>query len=299
MTRTPRFLKEQKSVLSGMNWILSLLAVGLTGFVISYRADSASQPDSTNRRDSLAITAMSHPAQSFGRTISNNAFHIGENLEFRVRYGMVVAGSSRMGVDDTVRINGNLCYKLVTEAYSSKFFSNFFKVEDRVISYADKAGLFSWFFEQHLREGRYKADRWAQYNQRENLVYTHKKDTLKVPPYVNDILSSFYLVRTQKLVVGDTLFIQNHANKKIYPMAVIVHGKENIEVKAGKFRCLVVEPVVTEGGLFKHEGKLTIWFSDDEKKIPVQMKSKVSFLGSITAELTDIKGVDKKKLARW
>jgi len=299
MIRTPRFFWERKIVLSGMKWILSVLAVGLTAFLIAYRADSASQPDSTNQNDSLAIAAKNNSAKSFGRVIPNNAFSIGENLEFRVRYGMVVAGSSRMGVDDTVRINGNLCYKLVTEAYSSKFFSNFFKVEDRVISYADKAGLFSWFFEQHLREGRYKADRWAQYNQRENLVYTHKKDTLKVPPYVNDILSSFYLVRTQKLVVGDTLFIQNHANKKIYPMAVIVHGKENIEVKAGKFRCLVVEPVVTEGGLFKHEGKLTIWFSDDEKKIPVQMKSKVSFLGSITAELTDIHGVDQKKLARW
>jgi hypothetical protein len=313
MTRKLRLFTERKIVRSELKWILSLLAVGFAYLVISFRVDSAGQPDSANKIDSLAATrknSSSKPdsfviaekskvTKPFGRTVTNNAFSVGENLEFRVRYGVVVAGSSRMGVDDTVRINGNLCYKIVTEAYSSKFFSTFFKVEDQVVSYADKAGLFSWFFEQHLREGRYKADRWAQYNQRENLVYTHKKDTLKVPPYVNDILSSFYFVRTQNLVVGDTLYIQNHANKKIYPMAIIVHGKENIEVKAGKFRCVIVEPVVTEGGLFKHEGKLTIWFSDDEKKIPVQMKSKVSFLGSITAELSDIKGVDKKKLARW
>jgi hypothetical protein len=235
----------------------------------------------------------------FGRPVTNNAFQLGENLHFRIRYGAIVAGSSRMGVDDTVRVDGNLCYKIVTEAFSSGFFSKFFKVEDRVISYADREGLFTWYFEQHLREGRYKADRWSRYNQRANLVYTYRNDTLKTPPYVNDVLSSFYYVRTQPLMVGDTVYVQNHADRKVYPLAVIIHRKEKIEVKAGRFRCLVVEPVVKEGGLFKHEGKLTIWFSDDEKKIPVQMKSKVSILGSITAELADIEGVDETKLARW
>lgn len=261
------------------------------------------QEDSTTivpiMQQDTAIVQPDSAQIPFGRVVKNNAFKLGENLKFRLRYGPVVAGTSRMGVDDTVKIQGNLCYKIVTEAFSSRFFSVFFKVEDRVISYTDREGLFSWYFEQHLREGRYRADRWAKYNQRENLVYTHKKDTLKVPPYVQDVLSSFYYIRTFKLVVGDTLFIQNHANKKIYPMAVIVHGKENVEVKAGRFKCIIVEPIVTEGGLFKHEGELKIWFSDDEKKIPVQMKSKVSFLGSITAELIKIEGVDKTKLATW
>lgn len=297
MTRIRCFFRERKITRSASKWML-LFATGFAFLLFS-------QQDSTVQTDSLVTAAVDTPKTAdslvvpFGRKVRNKAFTVGENLEFRIRYGPIVAGSSRMGVDDTVNIDGNMCYKIVTEAYSNRFFSVFFKVEDQVIAYADKEGLFSWFFEQHLREGNYKADRWARYNQRENLVYTHNQDTLKVPPYVNDVLSSFYYVRTFDLQVGDTLYIQNHANKKVYPMAVIVHGRENVEVKAGKFRCLIVEPIVTEGGLFKHEGKLKIWFSDDEKKIPVQMKSKVSFLGSITAELTDIHGVDKKKLARW
>lgn len=247
----------------------------------------------------LKSSVQNSTDKSKWRVVPNHAFQIGENLEFRLRYGPVIAGSSRMGVDDTVRIDGNLCYKIVTEAVSNKFFSVFFKVKDQVISYIDYQGLFSWYFEQHLREGRYRADRWARYDQHRNLVFTHKKDTLKVPPFVNDVLSSFYYVRTQPIKVGDTLYIQNHADKKVYPMAVIVHRRERIKVQAGQFKCLVVEPVVTEGGLFKHEGRLQIWFSDDEKKIPVQMQSKVSLLGSITAELIDIKGVDKSKLATW
>jgi len=276
-------------------WLFSAFLIPIFPQNDSLNVLQVTVKDSVTLEDTL-VNAYSQP---FGRFIENKAFRVGENLNFRIRYGPVVAGTSRMGVDDTVRVQGHWCYKIVTEAYSNRFFSVFFKVEDQVISYMDKRGLFTWHFEQHLREGRYRADRWAKYNQPENLVYTHRNDTLKVPPYVNDILSSFYFVRTQKLVVGDTIFIQNHSDRKIYPMAVLIHRKENIEVKAGKFKCVVVEPIVMEGGLFKHEGQLTIWLSDDQLKIPVQMKSKVSILGSITAELTDFEGIDQSKLARW
>ncbi|HFE63918.1 MAG TPA: DUF3108 domain-containing protein, partial [Caldithrix sp.] len=41
---------------------------------------------------------------------------------------------------------------------------------------------------------------------------------------------------------------------------------------------------------FKQKGKLWIWLTDDQYKIPVQMKSAV-FIGKITTELTKIEGV--------
>ena len=50
--------------------------------------------------------------------------------------------------------------------------------------------------------------------------------------------------------------------------------------------CLVLEPLLRSAGIFKHEGRLTVWMTDDRLRLPVQMKSKV-VVGSITAELTD------------
>ena len=76
-------------------------------------------------------------------------------------------------------------------------------------------------------------------------------------------------------------------------MEVIVHRKETIEVEAGKFKCIVVEPIIRGEGLFKKKGSLRIWLTDDEKKIPVQMKSEV-FVGDITTELIKIEGVEGK-----
>ena len=115
-----------------------------------------------------------------------------------------------------------------------------------------------------------------------------------------DILASFYYIRTQTMVPGDTLRVANHSGRNIYTLAVIVHRRETIKVQAGKFNCLVVEPLlVEEGGIFKHDGRLLVWLSDDPIKMPVQMKSKVSFIGSITTELTHYTGLDEKRLAKW
>ena len=58
-----------------------------------------------------------------------------------------------------------------------------------------------------------------------------------------------------------------------------------------------LEPILKEEGVFKQKGSLRIWLTDDERKIPVQMKSKV-LVGHITAELTKIKGVTKEIKAR-
>ena len=80
---------------------------------------------------------------------------------------------------------------------------------------------------------------------------------------------------------------------KVYPLDVIYRGKEKISVAAGTFNCFILEPLVVEGGLFKNDGSIIIWLSNDELKIPVKVKTKV-LIGSIDAELTDYEGLKGK-----
>ncbi len=230
-------------------------------------------------------------SQSIHRVVPNNAFTVGEKLTFIIRYGIIVAGSSTMSIPKITKINENEVYKIVTEARSSSFFSKFYKVRDRVESYVDRNGLFTWRFRKELREGKFKADREVEYDQVNGWAVSNKKDSMRIPPCVHDILSSFYYVRTQKLEVGKSLFLDNHADNKLYPLEVKVHKKERIKVKAGEFDCVVVEPILRASGLFKSKGRLIIWMTDDERKIPVQMKSKI-LVGYITAELKEMKGVE-------
>ncbi|KAA3619706.1 MAG: DUF3108 domain-containing protein [Calditrichaeota bacterium] len=228
------------------------------------------------------------------RIIDNKAFEVGEHLLFNIRYGPIVAGKSSMSIPELVDMNGHPSYHIQTKAWSNKFFSRFFKVEDQADSYIDQRGIFSWKFEKRIREGHYKKDTKFIYDQYKNLAYT-PKDTLEVQPFVQDVLSALYFIRTQDFEPGDTLKVENQSDSKVYPLNVIIHKRETVKVKAGKFKCIVVEPVLRGEGLFKAKGRIIVHMTDDEKKVPVLMTTKIYIkafsLGEIVAELEKIEGV--------
>jgi hypothetical protein len=113
---------------------------------------------------------------------------------------------------------------------------------------------------------------------------------MSIPPYVLDVLGAFYYVRTQNLRVGFPIYMTNHDNAKTYELKVIVQRRETVEVSAGKFKCIMVEPQLRGDAIFQQKGELWVWLTDDQYKIPVQMKSAV-FIGSITTELKKIEGI--------
>jgi hypothetical protein len=252
--------------------------------------------DSLQPFDSGSLTGSSirlpdsipgHPNQPFPfRKIDNRAFQAGEFLEFEIRWKFIRAGDATMGVRDSV-FNNRPCYLIETTARSSSAIDLFFKVRDRVESLVDREGLFPWKFKKHLREGKFRRDRETHFYPYKGQAIV-KKDTVEIPPYVQDILSSFYYVRTLPLEVGKHYDVDNISDNKIYPLRVLVHKKEQIRVPAGAFDCIVVEPVLRGEGLFNQKGRLTIWLTDDVLKIPVMMKSEV-FIGTVDVKLTRFK----------
>jgi len=236
-----------------------------------------------------AAPALSHetetPGASFDRYVENVAFGVGEKLSFDINYGFINAGTATMEVARLVEFENRPCYQIITRARSNSFFSTFYKVEDRVESIIDAVGLFSWYFEKNLREGSYRSDRKYSFDQRNNLV-VYKNDTIAVAPFVQDALSVLFYVRTQPLEVGQSMFLENFVDGRTFALEVRVLKRETVTVEAGTFDCLVVEPLMQTVGVFKHQGKLKVWLTDDYLKMPVLMKSRV-IVGSITAELTD------------
>jgi hypothetical protein len=229
-------------------------------------------------------SAVGGGIDSFDRYVENVAFGVNEKLTFDVDYGFINAGTATMEVARLIEYKNRPCYQVVSRAQSNSFFSTFYKVDDRVESIVDAIGVFSWRFEKNLREGTYRSDRMCEFDQRDHLVF-YRDDTISTPPFVQDALSVLYYVRTQKLKPGTSLYIDNFTDGKLYPLEVKVLGKERVDVKAGTFDCIVVEPLLQTVGVFKHEGKLRVWLTDDRLKLPVLMKSKI-LVGSITAELT-------------
>ncbi len=229
------------------------------------------------------------------RKLENKAFKEGEKLTFDVKYGFVTAGIATMQVPAMKRISGRDAYHITFEVNTVPSFDMFYKVRDRYETYIDKEGLFPWRFEQHIREGGYSRDFAAFFDQRKGKAKTSEGE-YEIPKYVHDIVSAFYFARTldySNLKVGETIYLQNFYKNKVYDLNVKYHGKETVTVPAGTFDCIIVEPLVQEGGLFKSEGNIIVWLTDDDIKMPVRVKTKV-IVGAIDADLTKYEGLKGK-----
>ena len=233
------------------------------------------------------------------RKIENNAFVVGEKLTFDVNYGFITAGVAVMEIPKIRKIARRETYHITFSVNSVESFDPFFKVRDRYETFMDVEALFPWRFEQHVREGNYSRDFSAFFDHRRNLAKT-KNGSYEIPDNVNDIVSAFYLARTfnyDTLEVGEGFYLENFYKDSVYPLQVIYQGKETVTVEAGTFDCIMVEPMVVEGGLFKSEGSIIVWLTDGEVKMPVKVKTKV-IIGSIDAELTKYEGISEKMTSK-
>ena len=229
------------------------------------------------------------------RKLDNKAFTVGEKLTFDVKYGFVTAGVATMAVPRLKRISGRQVYNITFDVNSVPSFDWIYKVRDHYETYVDVEGLFPWRFEQHIREGHFSRDFSAFFDQR-NCIAKTTGGEYKIPRYVNDIVSAFYYARTlnfSKLKYGETIQLKNFYKDTVYTLDVKYLGTEKTTVPAGTFNCIVVEPIIVKGGLFKSEGSIFVWLSDDELHVPVKVKTKV-LIGSIDAVLTNYQGLAGK-----
>ncbi|MBI5868439.1 MAG: DUF3108 domain-containing protein [candidate division Zixibacteria bacterium] len=231
------------------------------------------------------IGARLIPRRTPPRPIRNFSFGVGETLHYDIGWQSIVAGKGQMVVNAPVDTNQRLCFPVVSTVESTPFFSTFYRVDDSAVSFIDVRQIYPVRFEKYLREGKYRSDQIADFDPTTGQAYT-PKDTIDIPAYVQDALSLLYYVRTLEMKPETEFTVDNFTGKKSYTLTVRILHRERIEVKAGTFSTIVVEPLLQAAGLFKQEGKLKVWLTDDRLHLPVLMKSKV-LVGSIVAELTD------------
>ncbi|MFW6129720.1 MAG: DUF3108 domain-containing protein [Atribacterota bacterium] len=233
----------------------------------------------------LAVTAYPEGLDASGGSKPN--WKVGEKLKFSIRWGIITCGYARMEVVEKVRLRDRKTYRIVVTARSAPFFDPFYKVRDRIESYMDAEELHSIRYYKKLREGSYRNEVTIIYDHKYKVAYQNN-EKFEITKGIQDVLSSMYYLRTKDLEVGKKYEFDVGTGKKTWPLEVEVVGKEEIKVPAGKFNTYVVIPKLREEGIFKQKGTLKVWLTDNEKKMPVKMKSKIE-IGSISAVLLDYK----------
>jgi hypothetical protein len=219
-------------------------------------------------------------------------FMDGEKLNFEVKYGLINAAEATLEARTSV-YQGNPVWYLSTNARTHAFFDKVFKIRDRVESWWAKDTLLPYKFAKNLQEGKYKQHRVHIYNHSEGTT-TYQRWQFKESRFENeekplpvdsqDILSAFYYVRGKPLTVGKSVMVNITADGRSMLTEVVVHRTEKQKTIFGEVDCLVIEPKLAGEAVFKQSGRILIWLTNDQYKIPVRLESKITF-GSFVAVL--------------
>lgn len=226
--------------------------------------------------------------------MNNDAFKRGENLSFRVHYGIMDAGTATLSVTDEARdLGGRKTFHVVGLGASKGTFDWFFKVRDRYETYIDEKALVPWLFVRRISEGGYQCSQDYIFNHFSEKVSVGEGKVYPIEPNMQDMLSAFYQARNLDLSnakPGQLFSLKCFVDNEIWPLQIKFIGKETVETDAGTFRCLKFRPIVQKGRVFKKEEDLNIWISDDKNHIPVKGQADI-LVGSIKMELQNYSGL--------
>ena len=247
-------------------------------------------PGSPSRLPVAALTAVVLAAAPASAADGPLPFGPGERVDMRVTYAGLLAGRASLAVES----GGGATLRFVSVAKSQGLFAWLFRyrVDDRTVAEWDAATSCSLGIEKHLREGGAVRDQVVRIDPGTGRVEVEDAKVaghvFALEPCVLDVLSALFVTRARGLSEREPLRLPVFDNGKSYLLEVRFRGRDRLDLPeplGRKVPTVVVEPLLAEGtGLFVKRGRLTIWLTDDERRVPVRMRSKVA-VGSVSADL--------------
>jgi hypothetical protein len=234
-------------------------------------------------------------------------FAPGERVSLRITWAHLLAGRATLAVEPEEGA-GRSVLRFVAESQSAGFFAWLlrFRVEDRTVARFDPETGCSLGIEKHLREGRARREQVVVFDHASGVALVRdakvRGDRFEVDPCPLDVLSALFVTRLRGVTEGQELALPVFDNGKRYVLGVRFLGRETLDLPAPFGRrsaTVIVEPLLVEGtGLFVKSGRLKVWLTDDERRVPVRMRAKVP-IGSVSADIeTYTPGVAAPRVVR-
>jgi hypothetical protein len=107
-----------------------------------------------------------------------------------------------------------------------------------------------------------------------------------IPSCVTDLLTGVFYASSQPMSVGQNFIIPVSDPLRTIAVTMKVEGREELKLPSGTYKTLRVEPTA-DAGVVKNRGQIWIWYTDDDRHLPVQMRAR-SFWGTITFRLASV-----------
>ncbi len=252
----------------------------------------------------LPLTAFTVSDSPIYTPLEYNSFARGEELNYKVNFGIFSIGQAQMVIDDKFyRINHRECYKVDVYGKTTGMVGWVANVDDHWGAYVDSSALVPHISYRKIREGKYKKDEIVRFDHRVNLIEAKVKNkktgeykepkVYVAPKDIRDMLAGYLYLRTtdfSKMKKGEIFRISGFFEDEFYELDIRFRGREKIKTKAGKFRAIKLEPIMPDNKLFDGEDSILAWVSDDENKIPLKVQAKM-FIGNAGVELKSYRNI--------
>jgi hypothetical protein len=168
-----------------------------------------------------------------------------------------------------------------------------YRVSDRFQSSFNRTTGCSAGFAKQLQEGhrqvitdlKFDYSRGTALLNEKNVVKgTSKRSEAPVGPCVTDMLSAIFYPASQPLVPGQSFRLPLADAMHTVIVTMKTEARETVRTPLGTYQTVRVQPTA-DAGVVKARGNIWIWYTDDDRHIPVQMRARL-FWGTITFRLT-------------
>jgi hypothetical protein len=236
----------------------------------------------------LAITAQGQQMASLPAPRAGFSFPQKQTLTYSVDWRVFPAGTAVLHFEatgDRERITAN--------ADTIGALNMLFHVGDRFQSTFDRTKGCTYEFDKQTVEGRRQLTSTLRldYGQSKSILdeknlVTGQSKHVEVPisGCLTDLLTGIFYGASQPMEVGNSFVIPVVDALHTVPVTMKVEGREEIKTTLGTFKTVRVQPTA-DAGVVKNRGNIWIWYTDDDRHLPVQMRARL-FWGTITFRLT-------------
>lgn len=215
---------------------------------------------------------------------------IDESLKYTIRFGLVEGGKASIFTVHEVRNGRDVIFsemKLKSTGVTNSFYTldnSYSCIINPTTCLPEKA--FCKILEQEID---YDDD--VVFFQDEGTLFSKQMGWDEAEGEIFDIVSLIYNLRYSdrltNLKKGDLIELFFWDINEIYPLKMKFSGSDEVKTQAGTFQCLKIEPVIEKGSDLSKKSPLTIWITDDARKLPVLIQFNLK-VGSIKCELDSI-----------
>jgi hypothetical protein len=219
-----------------------------------------------------------------------------ERLTYELKWMGLSVGTLVTTIKGVENINGRDAYVLEAVASTKPFFSHIYKIEDRFVSYMDVEKLYTLRHEVHRSEGRHRKEAVTDFDQVNHKAHYHnitdksEKD-FEIPPDTQDTLTASYYFMLLPMKMGDRLEYAVCNNEKNYRLLAFIgaRGRVRLPNSMGEKDGFLVEPFASETeGKMVDKGRVSAYYSWDERRLPLYAVIKAPVLTSVTVALTGV-----------